>query len=155
VNPPTERGRPLVFWIVGTIAAVTPTAWMLAFAGTADLDGSLIAALLGPSIVSAMFWTAIARWLSRDAQRGLGVAVAVGLVSPLVCLPLCVVIAPLLLPIDAITQAFGASAWMGFYGFAVLLREPLWFFPVGVAMGLLVWLVVHLASRERAVAVAV
>lgn len=155
MNPPTQRVRPVVFWIIGTIAAVTPTAWMLAFAGRADLEVSLILALLGPSIVSAVFWTAIARWLSRDAQRGLGVALAVGLVSPLVCLPLCVVIAPLLLPIDAITQGWGASAWMGFYGFVFLLREPLWFFPVGAAMGLSVWLVVHLASRERPAAVAV
>ncbi|MGE0144373.1 MAG: hypothetical protein AB7I19_11340 [Planctomycetota bacterium] len=155
MNPPTKRVRPIVFWILGTIAALTPTIWMLAFAGRADLDRSVLVAVLGPSIVSAVFWTSIARWLSRDSQRGLGVALAVGLVSPLVCLPLCVAIAPLLLPIDALTQAWGASAWMGFYGFVVLMREPLWFFPVGAAMGLLVWFVVRLASRQRAVAVVV
>ncbi len=75
-------------------------------------------------------------------------ALVVGLLSPMVCSLLCIVAGVLLLPIELVMGGHISTLVLGCAGPVACVAAPLLFFPVGLAMGALVWGITTVGVRE-------
>jgi hypothetical protein len=137
VSEPRAAGEPSSrpFW-VALVAFWAPCVWMVA------MMGGFTILVLPAAFASAWLWFVVARWLEAIASPSsrLFAAAAAGLVSP----PIGVLLA----------AACGTCSGCCFLPLAVpglfrrMIDEPEWFFPFGLAMGLVAFASVS-APRAR------
>jgi hypothetical protein len=89
--------------------------------------------------LSMVYWGCVGVLLLQGrCRRPLMNALVLGLLSPLVCSVLCIVAGVVLLPIEMMGGHLD-TLMLGCAGPVAWVAAPLLFFPVGVAMGALVW----------------
>ena len=98
--------------------------------------------------LSTVYWGCVGVLLLRGrCRRPLLNALVLGLLSPLVCSVLCIVAGVVLLPIELLGGHLDTLV-LGCAGPVACVAAPLLFFPVGVAMGALVWGLTRVGVRE-------
>jgi hypothetical protein len=122
-------------WLVALVAAWVPPVWFLVTFG--DLSLLVLPAVLA----SAWLWFLVARELERIAApfTRLLAAAALGLVSP----PLGV----LLSSVCGMCSCCGVAPFAAPSLLALMFQQPLWFFPWGLGMGLVAFVLVGAGRR--------
>lgn len=138
--------RPIL--TVAAIAAVTPVLWLAAVTGDLPRVRADIELAIRLSLVSALFWTGVAAWLTAS-RRTLASALGIGALSPVLALLLAICIGLPLLPIETLVSTPTVTSWLGVYGLVFVFLRPLLFFPVGVAMGVCAWAIATPRRRPR------
>jgi hypothetical protein len=136
VTPEAERHGPR-FWSMLAAAAFVPIVWLAVVGGRELLP---CAVLVVPA--SLVFWWLVLRRLEGIAatRNRLLAAIGFGLVSPFAGLAL------MALPTSCVPCC--SMAWFAVPGAAMyVVAQPLWFFPFGLGMGTVAFLLARPATR--------
>lgn len=146
----SDFSRAAIVRIVATtlVAAAVPVLCWVAMGRSAR--GEDLQLLTRVVLLSVAFWAPASAWLVLERPGNAFVRAAViGLLSPLLAAALAVVVGMALLPVDFLLGVPAATISLSYHGVLAMMVAPHLLFPVGLAMGVLVFVIATAGTNAR------